>query len=93
MIVLYITTFDRENDKECDREFDTVIDDEIDRNVWPINMSGDRESDKGEWYVTNKVTNRWCGVWENITTRVIASSHFTTTKSIYNKSQKSASLW
>jgi len=33
MIVLYITTFDRENNKECDREFDTVIDDEIDRNV------------------------------------------------------------
>jgi hypothetical protein len=53
-------------------------------------MKGDREIDKGIWYVENKGTGMWYEGTGKITTRVIASHRFTIAKSIYNKSQKRA---
>jgi hypothetical protein len=50
------------------------------------------ESDKGIWYVTNKVANRWYEVARNITPIPIATRSVTIGKSIYPQSQKSALL-
>jgi hypothetical protein len=55
-------------------------------------MKGDREIDKENWYVTNMKTDMWCGGLRDITTPALAPPHFTIAKSIYNKSQKRASL-
>ena len=93
MFIVYIITFDRGIDKECDKGFskvNTVIDN---GNVWQTIMKGDKEIDKEKWYVANNETGMWYEGTGKVTTHVIAPSHFTTTKSIYNKSQKCAFLW
>jgi hypothetical protein len=48
-------------------------------------MKGDKESDRENWYVTDGVANGWYGGTGKITTHVIAPSHLTIAKSIYNR--------